>query len=39
MRLSNISICLLASALGRIDIYTLQLGFYLLKWKYVAKPL
>ena len=25
--------------LGRIDIYTLQLGFYLLKWKYVAKPL
>jgi len=28
-----------ASSLGRIDIYTLQLGFYLLKWKYVAKPL
>ena len=25
--------------LGRIDIYTFQLGFYLLKWKYVTYPL
>jgi hypothetical protein len=27
------------SELGRIDIYTLQFGFYVLKWRYVAKPL
>ena len=31
--------CIQDVHLGRIDIYTLQLGFYLLKWKYVAKPL
>jgi predicted nucleic acid-binding protein len=28
-----------ARVLGRIDIYTLQFGFYVLKWRYVAKPL
>jgi hypothetical protein len=25
--------------LGRIDIYTLQAEWFLLKWEYVAKPL